>query len=109
MYDRIENSDAKAVLLVYDITNYESFQNAEDWLRLVRRTFKDGPMPTLALVGNKSASSSKSSDNAVDLYHMRTVPAEKHREMTEENEMMGYFVSAKTGDKVRHVEEKTQA
>jgi Ras-related protein Rab-28 len=45
---------AHAVILVYDITNYESFQNLEDWYRLVRRTFDDGRLPYVALVGNKS-------------------------------------------------------
>jgi hypothetical protein len=30
---------AQVVLLVYDITDYQSFQNLEDWYRLVRRTF----------------------------------------------------------------------
>ena len=30
---------AQAVLLTYDITNYDSFCNLEDWYRLVRRTF----------------------------------------------------------------------
>lgn len=44
----------QAVLLVYDITNYESFQNLEDWYRLVRRTFDDEHMPYVGLVGNKS-------------------------------------------------------
>lgn len=42
------------MLLVYDITNYESFQNLEDWYRLVRRTFDDDRMPYVGLVGNKS-------------------------------------------------------
>lgn len=46
---------AQGVLLVYDITNYESFQNLEDWYRLVRRTFADAPMPYVALVANKCA------------------------------------------------------
>lgn len=44
----------KAVLLVYDVTNYDSFRNLEDWYRLVRQTFKNEKMPTMALVGNKS-------------------------------------------------------
>lgn len=44
------------MLLVYDITNYESFQNLEDWYRLVRRTFDDDRMPYVGLVGNKSES-----------------------------------------------------
>lgn len=45
---------ADAVLLCYDITNYESFANLEDWYRLVLRTFQLGSMPFVALVGNKS-------------------------------------------------------
>lgn len=31
---------AQAVLLCYDITNYDSFQNLEDWYRLVQQTFQ---------------------------------------------------------------------
>jgi Ras-related protein Rab-28 len=46
---------AHAVLLCYDITNYESFANLEDWYRLVTRTFSSGEnKPYVALVGNKS-------------------------------------------------------
>lgn len=45
---------ADAVLLCYDITNYESFANLEDWYRLVLRTFYQEKMPYVALLGNKS-------------------------------------------------------
>ena len=45
---------ADAVLLCYDITNYESFANLEDWYRLVIRTFSQTKLPYVALVGNKS-------------------------------------------------------
>ena len=41
---------AQAVLLCYDITNYQSFQNLEDWFRLVRRTFQGSAMPYVTLV-----------------------------------------------------------
>ena len=69
---------AHAVLLCYDITNYQSFQNLEDWYRLVRRTFADGsrPMPYVTLIGNKT-----------DLNHMRAVKMDKHNQFAEENEM----------------------
>ncbi|GLE09017.1 hypothetical protein PINS_up020544 [Pythium insidiosum] len=80
---------AQAVLLVYDVTNYESFQNLEDWYRLVRRTFVDDKMPYVALVGNK-----------IDLNHLRAVKAAKHKQFAEENDLKSYFVSAKTGDQV---------
>ncbi|KAG2781289.1 hypothetical protein JG687_00005728 [Phytophthora cactorum] len=80
---------AQGVLLVYDITNYESFQNLEDWYRLVRRTFDDDRMPYVALVGNKT-----------DLNHIRAVKVAKHKQFTEENDLKSFFVSAKTGDQV---------
>ncbi|KAL3669678.1 hypothetical protein V7S43_005060 [Phytophthora oleae] len=80
---------AQGVLLVYDITNYESFQNLEDWYRLVRRTFDDERMPYVALVGNKT-----------DLNHLRAVKVAKHKQFTEENDFKSFFVSAKTGDQV---------
>eukprot|EP00743_Colponemidia_sp_Colp-15_P001948 GILK01002120.1.p1 GENE.GILK01002120.1~~GILK01002120.1.p1 ORF type:complete len:245 (+),score=40.48 GILK01002120.1:36-737(+) len=80
---------AHAVILTYDITNYQSFQNLEDWLRLVRRTFDKNPLPFIALVGNKT-----------DLNHVRTVKGEKHAQFADENELNSFFVSAKTGDQV---------
>jgi Ras-related protein Rab-28 len=46
-------SGADAVLLCYDITNYESFANLEDWYRLVLKAFQDRPLPYVALCGNK--------------------------------------------------------
>ena len=69
---------AHAVILCYDITNYQSFQNLEDWYRLVRRTFANGsrPMPYVTLIGNKT-----------DLNHMRAVKMDKHNQFAEENEM----------------------
>jgi Ras-related protein Rab-28 len=47
-------SGAHAILLCYDITNFESFANLEDWYGLVTRTFNYGKRPYLAIVGNKS-------------------------------------------------------
>lgn len=80
---------AQAVLLCYDITNYQSFQDLEDWYRLVQKTFQGMPMPRVTLVGNKT-----------DLYHMRTVKVEKHNQFADENEMFSCFMSAKSGDNV---------
>lgn len=82
---------AQAVLLCYDITNYQTFQDLEDWYRLVRRTFPEGSssMPYIALVGNKT-----------DLNHLRAVKVEKHNQFAEENDMCSSFMSAKTGDSV---------
>ena len=100
---------------MYDITNYESFQNLEDWYRLVRRTFDEDKMPYVALVGNKSEfcdvlvfpfenaglnHGTVSPPPQADLNHIRTVKLAKHKQFTEENDMRSYFVSAKTGDQV---------
>lgn len=46
----------QAVLLCYDITNYDSFSNLEDWYRLVLRASLTNQVdkPYCCLVGNKS-------------------------------------------------------
>jgi len=80
---------AQAVLLCYDITNYQSFQNLEDWYRLVRNTFGNEPMPHVSLVGNKT-----------DIAHMRAVRPNKHMQFCDENEAQSFFVSAKNGDNI---------
>ena len=43
-------------MFVYDITNYSSFENLDDWLTIIEREcFKPGAKPPyLALVANKS-------------------------------------------------------
>mmetsp|Transcript_18418 Transcript_18418/g.24319 ORF Transcript_18418/g.24319 Transcript_18418/m.24319 type:complete len:232 (+) Transcript_18418:135-830(+) len=80
---------AQAVLLTYDVTSYESFQNLEDWYRLVTRTFEREKMPYVALIGNKS-----------DLNHMRAVRQDSHNQFADENDMFGFMMSAKSGDQV---------
>jgi len=79
-----------AVVLTYDITNYQSFQHLEDWLYLVKRTFGKEPMPYLALAANK-----------LDLAHIRAVKVDKQNLFAEENDLHSYSVSARTGDKVQ--------
>eukprot|EP00128_Syssomonas_multiformis_P007001 Colp12_sorted_trinity150504_noHs@25074 len=82
---------SNAVLLVYDVTNYASFQNVEDWYRLVQKTYENEPhMPYVALVGNKT-----------DITHMRTVKLDKHAQFAAEHGMHSFQVSAKTGDDVQ--------
>mmetsp|Transcript_84126 Transcript_84126/g.187809 ORF Transcript_84126/g.187809 Transcript_84126/m.187809 type:complete len:233 (-) Transcript_84126:86-784(-) len=79
-----------AVVLCYDITNYQSFQHLEDWLYLVQRTFDKQTTPYLALMANKQ-----------DLAHIRAVKNEKHNQFAEENDLYSYFVSARTADQVQ--------
>ncbi|XP_028919521.1 ras-related protein Rab-28 isoform X1 [Ornithorhynchus anatinus] len=81
---------AQGILLVYDITNYQSFENLEDWLSVVKKVNEESEtQPLVALVGNK-----------IDLEHLRTVKADKHLRFCQENGLSSYFVSAKTGDSV---------
>ena len=45
----------QAVLLVYDITNYQSFENLEDWFSMVKKANEESDVqPVVSLVGNKS-------------------------------------------------------
>ncbi len=80
---------AHAVLLTYDISNYQSFQNLDDWYSLVKGCFSLGTSPHVALIANKA-----------DLSHVRAVPPEKHNTYADKNGMSSYYVSAKTGDNV---------
>jgi len=50
---------------VYDITNQASFQDLDDWLNLVKKSFEGKELPLLILVGHKS-----------DLMHMQAVKPE---------------------------------
>ncbi|KAJ9469942.1 Ras-related protein Rab-6 [Diplonema papillatum] len=90
------------IVLVYDITNLESFKNLEQWLEFVRECFRaregEKKAPHIALVGNK-----------MDLNHLRAVKAEKHSSFAADNTMAPFFVSAKTGDKINAMFTKVAA
>eukprot|EP00903_Cladosiphon_okamuranus_P020001 g18373.t1 len=80
---------AHAVVMCYDITNYDSFQNLDDWYRLVVRTFANEEMPYVAMVGNKC-----------DLSHLRAVRTSSAHRFADDNSMYTFFMSAKSGDQV---------
>lgn len=45
----------QGVLLVYDITNYQSFENLEDWFSMVKKANEESEVqPVVSLIGNKS-------------------------------------------------------
>lgn len=79
---------AQAVLLIYVITNLQSFLDLEDWLDVLKKTFKGEEMPYLGLIGNKS-----------DLAHICAVKSDAHNKFADEI-MYSYFVSAKSGNNV---------
>lgn len=40
---------------MYDITNYQSFENLEDWFNMVKKANEESDIqPVVSLVGNKS-------------------------------------------------------
>uniref|UniRef100_A0AAV2MJ49 Ras-related protein Rab-28 n=1 Tax=Knipowitschia caucasica TaxID=637954 RepID=A0AAV2MJ49_KNICA len=90
---------AHGVLLVYDITNYQSFENLEDWFTMVKKANEESDVqPVISLVGNK-----------IDLEHLRTVKSDKHQRFCQENGLLSQFVSAKTGDSIHLVFQKLAA
>lgn len=82
-------SGASAIVMVYDITNYDSFRDLEEWLQVVKEVYSTGTAPYIALVGNKS-----------DLFHMQAVKTEVHNRFADQHSLYSYIVSAKTGDQV---------
>uniref|UniRef100_A0A8R1DNF9 Ras-related protein Rab-28 n=1 Tax=Caenorhabditis japonica TaxID=281687 RepID=A0A8R1DNF9_CAEJA len=88
---------ADVVFLVYDVTNSKSFENAGDWLAVVKKNTKDNVSVSLervypvklVLMGNKT-----------DLEERRVVSVESHKAFATQNDLMSTYVSAKTGDTV---------
>jgi Ras-related protein Rab-28 len=118
---------AHAVLLVYDVTNYNSFRNLEvrcrcclrdasdaeggcqDWYSVVQRCCEGKKLPYIALVGNKSALHVAQTSRvyscervaaAVDMLHMKAVKLAQHSEFAKAKNIHQYLVSARTGDQV---------
>ena len=81
MYTR----DANIILLVYDITNRESFSHLAEWLRDLTNVKLEEVI--LAIVANK-----------IDLEDKRDVTAEEGQKFAEEHNFIFQEISAKTGD-----------
>ena len=80
MYTR----DANIILLVYDITNKESFNHLSDWLKDLTNINLDEVI--LAIVANK-----------IDLSGKREVTLEEGKKFAEEHNFVFQEISAKTG------------
>ena len=80
-------SEARCVLIVYDVTNRESLENAEDWLATIEGLL--GNKATYFLVGNKA-----------DLLRDRQVSKQDHDRFLRERPQFsrGFLVSAASGD-----------
>lgn len=78
---------SSAIFLVYDVTNKDSFNNLDDWLRVARN---HSPCKYLYVVGNK-----------IDLISLRQVTKPQHELFIAENNIFGgLFMSAKSGENV---------
>lgn len=81
-------SPAHAIMLVYDVTNIDSFNNLNDWLIKVRQY--NTSLNNIYLLGNK-----------IDMIGYRQVSESKHDTFIIENNLKGgMFCSAKTGENI---------
>ena len=78
---------AQAAIVVYDISNQESFQKAQTWIKELQR--QANPNVVIALAGNK-----------LDLANKRAVPFEEAKQYAEETGLLFMETSAKTAANV---------
>lgn len=82
--------NAVGALLVYDITNKQTFQNCERWLKEIREAGEQGCV--VQLVGNKS-----------DLNHLRAVSINEGQEFADRNKIQFKETSALDATNVEEV------
>lgn len=81
-------SGATGILLLFDLTNLESFLSISEWYRDINRQFEQTPIPII-LVGNKS-----------DLLSERKVSSELIQNLVKETALQYIETSAKTGQNI---------
>eukprot|EP01113_Clastostelium_recurvatum_P016780 TRINITY_DN196_c0_g1_i1.p1 TRINITY_DN196_c0_g1~~TRINITY_DN196_c0_g1_i1.p1 ORF type:complete len:211 (-),score=56.06 TRINITY_DN196_c0_g1_i1:391-1023(-) len=81
---------AQAAIVVYDITNYDSFDRAKKWVKELQR--QGNPNIVIALAGNK-----------LDLASKRKIEVEEAQAYAEENGILFMETSAKTAANVNEL------
>lgn len=81
---------AAAAIVVYDITNRQSFEGAKSWVRELQR--RGEPNVVIALAGNK-----------VDLEFRRAVKIEEAKQYAEENNLIHLETSARDAKNVKEL------
>ena len=90
---------ADAVMLVYDVTSTSTFDSLEEWLDRSRAALTSADRrPSYALVANK-----------IDLEHLRVIKSDRHHKFAQDNGLLTYAVSAKTGEGVNLCLQKISA
>lgn len=84
---------AAAAIVVYDITNKESFNGAKSWVKELQR--RGDPNVIIALAGNKA-----------DLQNKRRVETEEAKQYSEENGILHMETSAKNATHVKDLFEE---
>ena len=82
--------NSSIIVVVYNITDYSSFERAKKWTIEIKKDSSDNPV--FVLVGNKS-----------DLESKRSVSTERARSFASENDMMFIETSAKTSRNVNQL------
>ena len=81
---------ADAVMLVYDVTNTSTFDQLGEWLERSRAALASAERrPSYALVANE-----------IDMEHLRVIKSDRHHKFAQDNGLLTYAVSAKTGEGV---------
>ena len=81
---------AKAAMVIYDITNNHSFNNAKQWVYEIQSKGHEDCL--IILIGNKS-----------DLENERKVSKDEVEQYCANNNLLNYLSSAKTGDNIDNI------
>lgn len=80
----------QVIILTYDVTNLQSFESLGVWLNNIKNIFAESDsQPVLAMFGNKC-----------DLEHQRAVRLGCAQSFAEENDLISFTGSARTGENV---------
>ena len=82
--------NAHGIILIYDVTLIESFQNVKNWIKQIKEEVTD--KVSIILVGNK-----------IDMENQRVVSKEEGEKMAASYGLKFYECSAKTGENVEEI------